>query len=420
MLAFRPKPEGCSRKVILATNIAETSVTLDGIRYVVDCGKHKSREYKSSTGMESLMVSDISKAQAKQRMGRAGRVSEGVCLRLYPEDTYNQLKETTVPEILRVNLAQVVLQLKGMGVHDPRSFSFLTPPSQESIEKSFEVLTALGAIDTSMNLTVYGKEMSQLPLDPIYAHLLLQSSKFECVSEILTVVAMLSAENIFYRPGGRGGSEGGSGLAARAAAAHRRFSSYEGDLSTLLNVYNSWRKEAMYNKSGTPRKKKQKLNNGGGAKMSHGDWCGQNFINGRALTRAHDVRSQLSGLCSHLGMDITSTCASEMTTFYKCMCSGLFLQVATRLPNPIQSKQKSRLGARAGIIPSRGHYKTKIGGQLVSVHPTSSLFGRNPAPKCIVYTDLLYTTKLYVRGVTQIREEWLSDLAPNVYNPIEK
>ncbi|KAL7529755.1 hypothetical protein ACHAXR_004121, partial [Thalassiosira sp. AJA248-18] len=128
MLAFRPKPDGCSRKVILATNIAETSVTLDGIRYVVDCGKHKSREYKSSTGMESLVVSDISKAQAAQRMGRAGRVSEGVCLRLYPEDSYDLLEETTVPEILRVNLAQVVLQLKGMGIHDPRSFSFLTPP----------------------------------------------------------------------------------------------------------------------------------------------------------------------------------------------------------------------------------------------------------------------------------------------------
>lgn len=391
----------------------ETSVTLDGIRYVVDCGKHKSREYKSSTGMESLMISDISKAQAKQRMGRAGRIAEGICLRLYPEEAYDQLSETTVPEILRVNLAQVVLQLKGMGVHDPRSFSFLTPPTHESVEKSFEVLTALGAIDKSMNLTEYGKEMSKLPLDPIYAHLLLQSDKFECVSEILTVVAMLSAENIFYRPGGRGDSDGGGGVAARAAAAHRRFASHEGDLPTLLAVYNAWRTEAMYTKSSTPRKQKQKLNNKG-AKMTHGDWCGQNFINGRALVRAHDVRSQLSQLCARLGMDVNSTCGSEMTTFFKCVCSGLFLQVATRIVNPLQSsqgKKNSRLPSRAGLIPSRGHYKTKIGGQLVSVHPTSTLFGRQPAPKCVVYTDLLYTTKLYVRCVTQIREEWLDDLA---------
>mmetsp|Transcript_4895 Transcript_4895/g.11184 ORF Transcript_4895/g.11184 Transcript_4895/m.11184 type:complete len:960 (-) Transcript_4895:4088-6967(-) len=411
MLAFRPKPDGCSRKVILSTNIAETSVTLDGIRYVVDCGKHKSREYKSSTGMESLKISDISKAQAAQRMGRAGRVSEGICLRLYPEDSYDLLEETTVPEILRVNLAQVVLQLKGMGIHDPRSFSFLTPPPPESIEKSFEILIALGAIDKLMDLTPYGKEMSQLPLDPIYAHLLLQSSKFECVSEILTVVAMLSAENIFYRPGGRGGEDNG-GLAARGAAAHRRFASYEGDLPSLLNVYNAWRKEAIYTRSGNTRKKKQKLIKGKGAfsKMMHGDWCGQNFINGRALMRAHDVRSQISDQCSRLGMDIHSSCSSEMTTFYKCICSGLFLQVATRLPNAVESqgKKKSR-SSRAGIIPSRGHYKTKNGGNMVSVHPTSFLFGRNPAPKCVVYTDLLFTTKMYVRGVTQIREEWLAE-----------
>lgn len=362
------------------------------------------------------MVSNISKAQAAQRTGRAGRVSEGICLRLYPEDAYNLLDETTVPEILRVNLAQVVLQLKGMGVHDPRSFSFLTPPSAESIEKSFEVLMALGAIDKSMDLTVYGKEMAQLPLDPIYAHLLLQSAKFECVSEVLTVVAMLSAENIFYRPGGRGGDDSG-GLSARGAAAHRRFQSYEGDMPSLLNVYNAWRKEAIYNPSGTPRKKKQKLGNGKGsaAKLPHGDWCAQNFINGRALTRAHDVRSQLSELCSRLGMDIHSTCGSELTTLYKCICSGLFLQVASRVANPMEDKKKSRNG-RSGIIPSRGHYKTKIGGKIVSVHPTSFMFQRNPAPKCVVYTDLLHTTKMYIRCVTQIREEWLDDLAPSIFD----
>ncbi|KAL7493443.1 hypothetical protein ACHAWT_006645 [Skeletonema menzelii] len=397
MLAFRPKPEGCTRKIIISTNIAETSVTLDGIKYVVDCGKHKSRDYISSTGMESLGVVDISKAQAAQRMGRAGRVSEGVCLRLYPEVAFDTLEETTVPEILRVNLAQVVLQLKGMGVNDPRSFSFLTPPSPENIEKSFELLGALGAIDEEMNLTSYGKEMSKLPLDPVFAHLLLQSSKFECVDEILTVVSMLSAENIFFRPGGRGDDSGG--LAGKSAAAHRRFASHEGDLPTLLNVYKAWRKEAVYMK-------------GPSSKMLHGDWCKQNFISGRALARAHDVRSQLSELCSRsiekngLAMDIRLSCKAEMTSFFQCICAGLFLQVATRLPAPPQDKKDSR----AGHIPkTRGHYKTRQGKQSVSIHPLSFLFGRIPPPKCVVYTDLLLTSKLYIRGVTQIREEWLDD-----------
>jgi HrpA-like RNA helicase len=361
--------------------------------------------------MESLIVSDISKAQAAQRTGRAGRVSEGICLRLYPKALYDSLEETTTPEILRVNLAQVVLQLKGMGVHDPRSFSFLTPPSPESIEKSFEVLGALGAIDKAMELTEYGKQMSRLPLDPIYAHLLLQSANFECVSEILTVVAMLSAENIFY---GRGRDDSG-GVGSRAAAAHRRFASYEGDLPTLLNVYNAWRQEAIYN-TGASKKAKHKNGQGSNSKVAHGDWCTHNFINGRALTRAYDVRSQLSDLCSRLGMDINSSCSSEMTTFFKCVCSGLFLQVATRLPNPDQSqgKQNARQG-RSGIIPSSwGHYKTIIGGNIVSIHPTSSMFGRNPAPKCVCFTDLVHTTRLYIRGATQIREEWLADCAPRI------
>ena len=363
--------------------------------------------------MESLVVSDISKAQAAQRMGRAGRVAEGICLRLYPKALFDSFEEATTPEILRVNLAQVILQLKGMGVHDPRSFSFLTPPGRESIEKSFEVLEALGAIDKSMELTAYGKKMSQLPLDPVYAHLLLQSAKFDCVSEILTVVAMLSTENIFY---GRGRDDSG-GIGARAAAAHRRFASYEGDLPTILNVYNAWRKEAVYN-TGNSQKANHKKVKGSTAKLPHGDWCGQNFINGRALTRAHDVRSQLSDLCSRLGMDIHSTCSSEMTTFYKCVCAGLFLQVATRLTHPDQAQgKKCSLHGRSGMIPTpRGLYKTKIGGNIVSIHPTSCIFGRNPAPKCVCFTDLVYTTKMYIRGATQIREEWLADFVPHIFD----
>eukprot|EP00804_Cyclotella_cryptica_P005671 CCRYP_000053-RB/>CCRYP_000053-RB protein AED:0.04 eAED:0.04 QI:912/1/1/1/1/1/6/554/649 len=412
MVAFRPKPEGCSRKIILSTNIAETSVTLDGIKYVVDCGKHKSREYSSSTGMESLKLSNISKAQAAQRMGRAGRVSEGICLRLYPEIAFDSLEETTIPEILRVNLAHVVLQLKAMGIHDPRCFSFLTPPDPDNIVKSFELLSALGAVDESLELTAYGKEMSKLPLDPVFAHLLLQSEKFECVSEMLTVVGMLSAENIFFRPG-RSGEDSG-GLASVGAAAHRRFASHEGDLPSLLNVYNAWKKEAIYLQPGKSKKlEKKKLSSG---KMLHGDWCKQNFISGRALVRAHDVRSQLSELASRsverngLGMNVDSSCAAEMTTFFKCISGGLSLQVASRVPTPEQ-QQGSRLSkaGKSGFIPSRGQYKTRLGGNFVSVHPTSFMFGRNPPPKCVVYTELLQTSKLYIRGVTQIREEWIDE-----------
>ncbi|KAL7520959.1 hypothetical protein ACHAWX_005648 [Stephanocyclus meneghinianus] len=279
MVAFCPKPNSCSRKIILLTNIAETSVTLDGIKYVVDCGKHKSRECSSSTGMESLKLSNTSKAQAAHRIGRAGRVSKGVCLHLYPEIAFDVLEETAIPEILQVNLSHVVLQLKAMGIHDPRCFSFLTPPDPNNIVKSFELLSVLGAVDKSLELTPYGKEMSKLPLDPVFAHLLLQSEKFSCVSEMLTVVGMSSAENIFFHPGRSGEDTGG--LASVGAAAHRRFASHEGDLPSLVNVYNVWKKEAIYYPPGKSKKsEKKKL---GSAKMLHDDSCKQNFISGRAL-----------------------------------------------------------------------------------------------------------------------------------------
>lgn len=417
MLAFQPKPEGCSRKIILATNIAETSVTLDGIRFVIDCGKHKTRDFSSATGMESLTVNDVSKAQAAQRTGRAGRVSAGVCFRLYTESDFDAMAETTMPEILRVNLAQVVLQLKGMGVHDPRNFEFLTSPNAQSLLKAFQLLFALAAVDSDMNLTDAGKQLAKLPLDPIFAHLLLQSPKYNCTSEMLTVVAMLSAENIFYRPGG---SDADGGVSARAAAAHKRFASYEGDIPTLLNVYQSWTREALYTSAGGTKVQRKKLKHGNhGNKITHGEWCIRNFISGRSLVRANDVRNQLAEICSRplekngLGMDIKLSCGADTEVFLKCVCAGLFLQVASRITSSVEVKNDR---GRSGMVgSSRGRYKTKIGATEVSVHPTSTIFGRNPAPKCVVYTEVLQTKKIYIRGVTQVREDWLVEVAPHLF-----
>lgn len=418
MIAFQPKPEGCSRKIILATNIAETSVTLDGIRYVIDCGKHKTRDYNGTTGMESLIVDDISKAQAAQRTGRAGRVSAGVCFRLYTEDGFDSLQEASVPEILRVNLAQVVLMLKGMGVHDPKKFDYLTAPNLESLKKASRLLFALGALDKRLELTDYGKMMAKLPVDPVYAHLLLQSAQYGCISEMLTVVSMLSAENIMYRPGGGGlGVEGRDSLSAKAASAHRRFVSYEGDLPTLLAIYKAWRKEAIYLPNGGKKAQKKLQKQGGSSKLLHGEWCTRNFISGRALIRAHDVRHQLSVICGRsikdkgLGMDINQSCGDDMESFLKCACAGLFLQSAVRIHSSKEIKERGS----GSLISNRGKFKTKVGNTEVSVHPTSAMFMRNPAPKCVVYTELLVTKRTYIRGVTQVREEWLTEVAPQFF-----
>lgn len=432
IFAFQPKPQGCTRKIILSTNIAETSVTLDGIRFVIDSGKCKERDYNSATGMESLTVADVSKAQARQRTGRAGRVSAGMCFRLYTEIAFDSLDETTAPEISRVNLAQVVLQLKGMGIHDPRSFDFLTTPCQQAMLKAFKQLYALEALDDNMELTTYGKEMAKLPLDPTFAHLLLQSPKYECTAEMLTAISMLSAENIFYRPGGSGVSEDSSGLSAKAAAAHKRFASYEGDIPTMLTVYNCWRKEAIYISSAKGGKKERKRRrmqmeeasrkNNKSSKILHGDWCTRNFISGRALARAHDVRQQLSEICSRetnrngLGFDTNVSCGEDTVKLLKGASAGLFLQAASRVSNSVEINKSIRKDMQKGIANTgRGRYKTKIGGAEVNIHPTCSLFGRNPPPKCVVYTELLVTKRTYIRGATQIKEEWLAEVAPKFF-----
>ena len=225
------------------------------------------------------------------------------------------------------------------------------------------------------------------------------------------MVGMLSAEKIFYRPGRTCGDS--DELSTTGAAAHKRFACYEGDLPSLLKVYHAWKTEAIYSTSGKPsRQQKKRLGSG---KILHGDWCKQNSVSGRALVRAEEVRNQIAELVSRsverngLGINIMSTCyGSEMLPFYKCLAAGLSLQVATRVPSPNQ-QQGIKMGGASGSIPSRGNYKTRLGGNLVSIHPTSFIFNRNRPPQCVVYTELLHTAKLYIRGVTQIREEWLDD-----------
>jgi hypothetical protein len=223
---------------------------------------------------------------------------------------------------------------------------------------------------------------------------------------------------IFYRPGG---GDGDGGVLARAAAAHKRFASYVGDLSTLLNVYQSWKREALYVPSGAKKAAHRKQWKHDGNKVIHGEWCTRNYISGRALVRANDVCNQLSEICARplekngLGLEMTLSCGSDMELFLKCVCAGLFLQVAGRVTSTVEVK-KSDL--RSGALgSSRGRYKTKVGATEVSIHPTSTMFGRNPAPKCVVYTEVLQTKKTYIRGVTQVREDWLVEVAPHFFKP---
>ncbi|KAJ8346247.1 hypothetical protein SKAU_G00304400 [Synaphobranchus kaupii] len=261
---FDPAPPG-SRKVVIATNIAETSLTIDGIYYVVDPGFVKQKVYNSKTGIDQLVVTPISQAQAKQRAGRAGRTGPGKCYRLYTERAYrDEMLTTNVPEIQRTNLASTVLSLKAMGINDLLSFDFMDAPPMETLITAMEQLYTLGALDDEGLLTRLGRRMAEFPLEPMLCKMLIMSVHLGCSEEMLTIVSMLSVQNVFYRPKDK------QALADQKKA---KFHQPEGDHLTLLAVYNSWKN----NKFSNP-------------------WCYENFIQARSLRRAQDIRKQMLGI----------------------------------------------------------------------------------------------------------------------------
>nr|XP_042908031.1 ATP-dependent RNA helicase DHX8 isoform X3 [Parasteatoda tepidariorum] len=357
---FEPAPLG-SRKVVIATNIAETSLTIDGIYYVVDPGFVKQNVYNSKTGMDSLVVTPISQAQAKQRAGRAGRTGPGKCYRLYTERSYrDEMLTTPVPEIQRTNLAATVLQLKAMGINDLLSFDFMDAPPPESLIMALEQLHSLSALDDEGLLTRLGRRMAEFPMEPSLSKMLIMSVHLGCSEEILTIVSMLSVQNVFYRPKDK------QALADQKKA---KFNQPEGDHLTLLAVYNSW--------------KNNKFSNA---------WCYENFVQIRTLKRAQDVRKQLLGIMDRHKLDVVS-CGKTTARVQKAICSGFFRNAAKK-------------------DPQEG-YRTLVDGQVVYIHPSSALFNRQP--EWVVYHELVQTTKEYMREVTTIDPKWMVEFAPAFY-----
>jgi pre-mRNA-splicing factor ATP-dependent RNA helicase DHX15/PRP43 len=265
---FDPAPENKDpkgppgRKVVVSTNIAETSLTIDGIVYVVDPGFFKQKVYNPRIRVESLLVSPISKASAQQRAGRAGRTRPGKCFRLYTEkDFVRELEEQTHPEILRSNLANTVLELLKLGIKDLVHFDYMDAPAPETIMRALELLNYLAALDDEGNLTQLGKIMAEFPLDPQLAKMLICSPEFGCSNEILSLTAMLSVPNVFVRP---------NNARKEADQAKAQFTHPDGDHLTLLNVYHAF-------------------------KQNEGDknWAWQNFLSARSLQQADNVRMQL-------------------------------------------------------------------------------------------------------------------------------
>ncbi|PWA60037.1 RNA helicase family protein [Artemisia annua] len=368
---FEPAPppvtEGgpAGRKIVISTNIAETSLTIDGIVYVIDPGFAKQKVYNPRERVESLLVSPISKASAHQRSGRAGRTQPGKCFRLYTETSFNKrLPQQTIPEIQRSNLANTFLTLKKLGIDDLVHFDFMDPPAPETLMRALEELYYLGALDYEGNLTKLGEIMSEFPLDPQMVKMLVVSPEFNCSNEILSVSAMLSVPNCFVRP-----------REAQKAAdeAKARFGHIGGDHLTLLNVYHAY-----------------KQNN------EDPSWCYGNFVNHRALKSADNVRQQLARIMARFNLKLVSTDFNSRDYYInirKAMLAGYFMQVAH--------------------LERTGHYLTVKDKQVVHLHPSNCL---DHKPEWVIYNEYVLTTSNFIRIVTDVRGEWIVDIAPHYYD----
>lgn len=359
---FREAGEG-ARKCIVATNIAETSLTVDGVKFVIDSGYSRLKVFQPKMGIDALLVYPISQANAQQRSGRAGRTSSGVCYRLYTENQFqDELLVSTVPEIQRSNLANVILLLKSLNIKDLMSFKFMDPPPQENMSNSMYQLWMLGALDNQGELTKLGRNMANFPLDPTMSKMVIESITDGCANEVLIIVSMLSGPTVFYRPEGR---------EEESDRERERFYIHDSDHLTLLNVYKQWQRN---NESS--------------------NWCSLRFINYKIMVKVRDVMEQLRHIMKTHRYRISST--DDESVIKKCICKSYFHQAA--------------------MLRNLKEYQNLRSGMPCHLHPTSALYNMGSLPKYIIYHELVMTTKEFMHCATAVEGEWLSELGPMFYS----
>eukprot|EP00931_Biecheleriopsis_adriatica_P057941 TRINITY_DN34423_c0_g1_i2.p1 TRINITY_DN34423_c0_g1~~TRINITY_DN34423_c0_g1_i2.p1 ORF type:complete len:525 (-),score=105.08 TRINITY_DN34423_c0_g1_i2:116-1690(-) len=366
-LVFEATPPGC-RKVVLATNIAETSITIPGIRYVIDTGMMKLKICHPQTGVEMLRTVETSQASASQRAGRAGREAPGEVFRLYVESEYHKMPVQTPAEILRCDMASVYMDLKALGVKKVATFPLVDRPPREALEKAAHFLCRIGALDRSDQLTDLGRKLAMMPIHPLYAYCLLVSFDFECTVEIMTIVAMLSADSQIFVTSKKQ-REGGS---SSKSVMHE-----DGDHLSLLSAYTQWKKHSH------PK-----------------SFARDHSLNHAALEKAATIRGQLKDLVTNAwkASQISSCGGSKnWVTVRRCLLKGLFTQTARR------------------DEVSQNSYQTLLSRQDAKLHPSSVLHRRQPPPPCVVYSDLVTTTKSYLRIATEVDPAWLPELCPQFF-----
>lgn len=357
--AFEPST---IRKVILATNIAETSVTIPNIRYVIDTGVAKMRLYHPKEGFESLAITPISRSSAKQRCGRAGReYPGGSCYRLYTESTYtNALSPSTIPEMKRSNLEHVILMMKASGIDNIIQFDYLDPPPLHLLSNALEELFLLEALDKQGNLTSHGSLLAKFPLEPKLAQVLIRSHQRQCLNDILTILSLLSVENLFIT------SDHNDDTTHPILS----LSDPSGDCITLLNIYKTYQRDSK--------------------SLHFSSWLDRYQINPLSFNRACKIRNQLEQHCRQAGLNIVDA-NNGTDAILQCLLEGFFRQIAV-----LQQDKQS--------------YKALQYNHIVRIHPSSVLFKSSRLPDVVMYHELVLTSKCYMRGVNRIEPKWIQDI----------
>jgi ATP-dependent RNA helicase DHX8/PRP22 len=371
---FEPIPAGYTRKVVVATNIAETSLTIDGIVYVVDSGVVKQSDYDPRKRLTTLNSTVITQAQAIQRCGRAGRTQPGKCFRLYSEERFKKMPTAPIPEIRRSNLESTILLLAAHGVDDVFKFDFIDSPAPDSIEASLTELKDLQALDSQGRLTHVGRQISRFPLEPKLSKILIMSVELNCSEDVLAIVSMLSVQSstgkIFLRPKKR---------RHEADLAKAEFFKPQGDHFTYLNVFNSWVSN-KYSK----------------------EWCRRKYINFRALEESISIRDQLEAIMESNSLQPSKGFhLPDPEAIQKTLVSGYFSQVARKAP--------------------RGHgymtYSNPDSRELAYIHPSSALF--KTTPNWIIYEELVNTgNKPFLVNAVAIEPRWIQRYAPSFFDKL--
>ncbi|GAA3440837.1 ATP-dependent RNA helicase HrpA [Planomonospora venezuelensis] len=364
------------RRVVLATNVAETSLTVPGIKYVVDPGFARISRYSHRTKVQRLPIEAVSQASANQRKGRCGRVSEGVCIRLYEEEDFLARPEFTDPEILRTNLASVILQMTSIGLGDIAAFPFVEPPDQRQVKDGFDLLRELGAFDEDKRITPLGRKLAGLPVDPRLARMVLEADHNGCVREVMVIAAALSIQDPRERPADK---------QQAADEMHRRFADSESDFVSYLNLWNHLQDRQKELSSSAFRR-----------------LCKAEFLNYLRVREWQDVYSQLRQMSKSLGVTLNSTPGDEQK-IHVSLLSGLLSHVGVKDID----KKTAQDGPRRPMTEYIGARNARF-----AIFPGSALAKKQPL--WVMSAELVETSRLWARVNAKIEPEWVEPLAQHL------